>query len=150
MKSLTQFPNVVLKPIREYLLKEQQKLLKRKDELRKEDPFEDSSRVDNNADIGMEALEQWGHQRVEALRSEVDKMLINTRKTLTKIKIGKYGLCDRCGNLIDTDRLAVNPTAELCMKCQSRMDIKRADSKSMRVTALGKPKPKKKKLTSRW
>ncbi|MBI2309442.1 TraR/DksA C4-type zinc finger protein [Candidatus Collierbacteria bacterium] len=120
MKSIIQFPAKLLTPLREYLQHQQMKLMKSKSELKREDPFADSLRVDDNADIGKEAAEQFGHQRSEALRLEVDKMLINIRKTLTKIKIGKYGLCEKCGYLIDTDRLAINPTAEMCMNCQKK------------------------------
>jgi len=119
MNRLIQIPGQVLAPIRHYLLHEQQKLLKRRDELKKEDPFEDAGRVDDNADVGQEASEQWGHQRVEALKLEIDKMLIRVRKTLTKIKIGRYGLCENCGRLIDTDRLSIIPTAELCITCEN-------------------------------
>ena len=121
MKSIIKFPAKLLAPLREYLQHEQMKLMKSKSELKREDPFSDSLRVDDNADIGKEAAEQFGHHRSEALRSEVDKILINIRKTLTKIKIGKYGSCERCGRLIDTDRLAINPTAELCMDCQRKI-----------------------------
>jgi len=120
MKSIIQFPAKLLAPLRKYLQHEQMKLMKSKSELKREDPFSDSLRVDDNADIGKEAAEQFGHHRSEALRSEVDKILINIRKTLTKIKIGKYGSCEKCGRLIDTDRLAINPTAELCMDCQRK------------------------------
>lgn len=120
MKSIIQFPSKLLVPLREYLQHQQMKLMKSKSVLKREDPFSDSLRVDDNADIGKEAAEQFGHHRSEALRSEVDKILINIRKTLTKIKIGKYGSCEKCGKLIDTDRLAINPTAELCMDCQRK------------------------------
>lgn len=120
MKQLIRIPIAVLSPLRNYLIREQQKLLKRKDELQKEDPFRDVTRVDDNADVGQEASEQWGHQRVEALRNEIDKTLINVRKALTRIKIGRYGLCEQCGHLIDTDRLAVNPTATLCIDCERK------------------------------
>lgn len=120
MNTLIRIPQTLLGPIREYLLKQQQKLLKRREALKREDPFEDVSRLDDNADVGTEASEQWGHQRVEALKTEIDKALINVRKSLTKIKIGKYGMCERCGKLIDTDRLAINPTAALCMSCEQK------------------------------
>lgn len=120
MRSIIQFPAKLLAPLREYLQHEQMKLMKSRSELKREDPFSDSLRVDDNADIGKEAAEQFGHQRSEALRLEVDKILINIRKTLTKIKIGKYGSCEKCSKLIDTDRLAINPTAELCMDCQRK------------------------------
>lgn len=120
MKYLLSIPATVLVPIRNYLLRQQQKLLKRRDELGKEDPFRDVARIDDNADVGTEASEQWGHHRVEALRGEVDKMLITVRKALTKIKIGKYGVCENCGELIDTDRLAINPMATLCISCEKQ------------------------------
>ena len=123
MKSIIKFPAKLLAPLREYLQHEQMKLMKSKSALKQEDPFSDSLRVDDNADIGKEAAEQFGHQRSEALRLEVDKILINIRKTLTKIKIGKYGACEKCGRLIDTDRLAINPTAELCMDCQKKAAV---------------------------
>lgn len=129
MNSIIKFPATVLAPIRNYLLGEQQKLLKRKDSLKKEDPFEDVSRVDDNADVGKEASEQWGHQRVEVLKTEIDKTLINIRKALTKIKIGRYGLCENCGAMIDTDRLAINPTAALCINCENGGKGKLASAK---------------------
>lgn len=141
-RSLIQFPARVLDPLRKYLLHQQQKLLKQKEELRQEDPFTDVSRVDDNADIGKEAAEQWGHERVEVLKLEVDKMLINIRKALTRIKIGKYGLCERCSRMIDTDRLAINPTAGLCINCQRQpLEMPR---KGFKAKSKSPPLPKKK------
>lgn len=120
MNTPIKFPLSVLVPIKNYLMKEQQELLKRKDALKKEDPFADINRVNDNADVGQEASEQWGHQRVEALRLEIDRMLVIIRKSLTKIKLGKYGLCEQCGKMIDTDRLAINPTSVLCISCERK------------------------------
>lgn len=114
------FPRVVLKPIELFLRKEEKKLKERKKGLAGEDPFKDTNRVNDNAASDAEAAEQVGHERISALKSEIDKGLINIRKTLSKIKIGKYGICEGCGQMIDTDRLAVNPTAELCIKCEKK------------------------------
>ena len=114
------FPAQVLQPIRDYLLSRQEKLEKRKVALSKEDPFADSSRVDDNAASDADAAEISGHERIAALRREVEKGLIEIRKALTRIKVGKYGLCSNCGEMIDTDRLAIDPTVELCVKCQNQ------------------------------
>lgn len=114
------FPRAVLKPIELFLRKEEKKLKERKKGLAGEDPFKDTNRVNDNAASDAEAAEQVGHERISALKSEIDKALINIRKTLSKIKIGKYGICEGCGQMIDTDRLAVNPTAELCIKCEKK------------------------------
>lgn len=116
-KSKFSFPLQVLQPIRDYLMTQQAKLLKRKKELTAEDPFSDTSRVDDNASLDADAAEISGHDRVSALKWEVDKGLVRVRKTLTRMKLGNYGLCSKCGQMIDTDRLAVDPTAELCVTC---------------------------------
>jgi DnaK suppressor protein len=74
----------------------------------------------DNAATDTDAAEEYGHERISAMKKEIDKTLIRIRKTLTKIKLGKYGICEKCRQLIDTDRLAVNPTAMLCINCQKK------------------------------
>ena len=115
--SIIKFPFRILKPVADHLKKEQEKLTKRKASLEKEDPFNDVDRVNDNAAVDTDAAEESGHDRVAALKLEVDKALIRIKKTLTKIKIGKFGLCEECGKLIDTDRLAIDPTVGHCIKC---------------------------------
>lgn len=111
------FPMKVLKPIQDYLVDKEKKLQKKKQELEKEDPFSDPDRLKDNAATDADAAEQFGHDRVEAMRKEVDKALIRVRKSLTRIKLGKYGVCEECAEMIDTDRLAIDPTAAYCVKC---------------------------------
>lgn len=117
---MIQFPARILRPLRNYLVATQKRLERRKRSIVAEDPFTDASRVNDNAASDTDAAEISGHDRAEALRSEVDRGLITVRKALTKIKLGKYGLCETCKKMIDTDRLAVNPTAELCMSCEKK------------------------------
>jgi RNA polymerase-binding transcription factor DksA len=66
----------------------------------------------------LEADEQFGHARVTALQSQLDRRLIQIRKALSRIKIGKYGVCEKCGQMIDTDRLIVIPEAIHCLACE--------------------------------
>lgn len=115
--SSIKFPFKILQPLSLHLKKQEAKLKKRKEALLKEDPFSDADRLNDNAAVDAEAAEEFGHDRVFALKQEVDKTLIRIRKTLTKIKIGKFGLCEKCHKLIDTDRLAIDPTATVCIKC---------------------------------
>lgn len=122
------FPANLLRPIYEYLQKEQKMLLKKRKELEKEDPFSDPSRTDDNAAVDTEVNEQVGHERVSAIKDEVDRMLINVKKAMTRIKLGKYGTCLKCGKLIDTDRLAVNPTAEYCVGCEREQERKNGEA----------------------
>lgn len=118
------FPMSVLKPVQEFLMREQSRLNAQKKRLDREDPFSDPSHADDNADIGTDAADQTGHERVQLIKGEVDKMLINVRKSLARIKLGKYGICANCKKMIDTDRLAINPTAEFCMDCARLMEKK--------------------------
>lgn len=111
------FPTKVLQPLEKKLKFEAVKLEKRRADLDAEDPFNDDDRITNNAAVDTDAAEEFGHDRVSALKIEVDKALINIRKTLTKIKLGRFGLCESCGKMIDTDRLAIDPTASLCIDC---------------------------------
>lgn len=120
MRKMIQFPAKVLRPIRDYLLAMQKRLERRRRVIVAEDPFSDSSRVSDNAASDADAAEISGHDRAEALRDEVDRRLIIIRKSLTKIKFGRYGQCEKCKKMIDTDRLAANPTSELCMSCEKK------------------------------
>ena len=115
--SKIKFPLSVLQPLKKHLTAEEQKLKKRQLELDAEDPYKNTDRVNDNADVADDAAEESGHDRVAALKLEIDKALIEIRKTLTKIRLGKYGLCENCGQMIDTDRLAIKPTATLCINC---------------------------------
>ena len=119
-KTSVKFPMSVLKPIRDYLLRRETELKKRKKRLEKEDPFSDADRLNDNAAVDADAAEEVGHERIAVLKSEVDKTLIRIRKALTRIKLGNYGTCTSCKKLIDTDRLAIDPTVDLCVKCAKK------------------------------
>jgi DnaK suppressor protein len=115
------FPLNLLKPIQDYLQKEENKLKKRKKSLEKEDPYRDNHRIMDNAASDADAAEEAGHERVSALKREIDRSLISIRKALTRIKVGKYGLCSQCGKMINTDRLAIDPTADKCVQCAKKV-----------------------------
>ncbi len=122
VKRMIAFPIKILRPIEQYLNSMRRKLEQRRQAIRMEDPFSDPGRVDDNAATDADAAEISGHDRAEALRTEVERRLITIRKALTKIKLGRYGLCEKCGKMIDTDRLAANPAAELCIDCAKKRE----------------------------
>jgi RNA polymerase-binding transcription factor DksA len=110
------FPASVLGPVAHFLTARLHVLEKRKKQIAKEDPFKDTSRVDDNAAPDIEADEQFGHARTSALKSAINRQIIQLRKALTMVKVGKYGICEECGQMIDTDRLIAFPEATLCAK----------------------------------
>lgn len=115
-------PMRVVASIKNMLTAEEKKLISTRRKLKKEDPFADSSRTMDNAALDDEVSEQVGHERVQAIRSEMDNMLTRIRKSLIRIKMGKYGSCAKCGKKIDMNRLLVNPTAEYCVSCERQME----------------------------
>ncbi|HTK03411.1 MAG TPA: TraR/DksA C4-type zinc finger protein [Alphaproteobacteria bacterium] len=114
--STPKFPQSVLTPVSEFLSAKLNILKKRKQAIAKQDPFKDVSRIDDNAAPDIEADEQDGHARTSAIGSEIGRAMVQIRKALTMIKLGKYGVCEVCGNMIDTDRLVIYPEATLCTK----------------------------------
>ena len=110
------FPSSVLQPVANFLQNRLKQIEKRKKDINSEDPFQDVSRVADNAAPDIEADEQFGHARASAIRSALNRRTIQIRKALTRIRIGKYGICEECGQMIDTDRLIAFPEATLCAK----------------------------------
>ena len=116
------FPVNLLQPVGKFLQERLAKLERTKKNIEEEDPFRDSDRLVDNSSPDADAAEQFGHARVSAIRKELDKKIIQTRKALTRLKIGEYGICENCGEMIDTDRLLVYPEATLCVKCQAERE----------------------------
>ena|SRR5688572_19619847 len=110
------FPVSLLNQVSQFLQARLNLLEKRKQSISKEDPFKDPSRVDDNAAPDIEADEQFGHARTSAIKKEIGRGTVQIRKALTRLRIGKYGICEDCGQMIDTDRLMVYPEATLCAK----------------------------------
>ena len=120
MNNIFKYPAKVLLPIKNYLKTREEKILNRKKELSESDPFNNEDRMTDNIATDAGAAKKFEHEKSVAVSSELDKTLINIRKALAKIKIGKYGFCDGCGEMIDTDRLSVDPAISMCVKCANK------------------------------
>src|SRR3989344_3946397 len=121
-KTPLRFPSNLVAPIGRILKSSLKKMEIRKKEISKEDPFKNKARVSDNASPDADAEEQFGHARTSAIKETIDRQIIQTRKALTRVKVGKYGICEDCGNMIDTERLMAYPEATLCTKCQAKRE----------------------------
>lgn len=117
---MNQFPADTLVEIKTHLLEEQARLTSRIAELSGQDPFSDPNRTNDNAASDTEASEESNHDRVSALVTELKNQEAEVVKALQKIADGTYGFCVVCGEMIDTDRLAIHPTATMCLSCESK------------------------------
>lgn len=118
------FPKSVVRPVRSFLRDQLKKLESTKKDIEEDDPFSDPDRATDNASPDTDAEEQFSHARAAAMKDELDRKIIQTKKALARIKVGKYGVCSNCGNMIDTDRLMIKPEATLCVKCEAKNDGK--------------------------
>jgi RNA polymerase-binding transcription factor DksA len=114
-------PAKLLTPIKNFLEKEIVKWKKTGKTIKKSDPFRDSERVNHNS-TEEDVDEQVGHFDTEVKVSFVNKQLVQLRQALTRIKIGKYGICEKCGKMIDTDRLAIKPETTICIDCAKEQE----------------------------
>ena len=115
-KNTVSIPKNLLAPIKNFLEGEMMKWKKTQKELKNSDPFSNTDRDQDNS-MESDLDEQIGHFDVEIKAGFVKKQLVQLRKALTRIKIGKYGICEKCGKMIDTDRLAIKPEVTTCIKC---------------------------------
>lgn len=118
------YPAKLMRPVARMLKVQIKQLERNKKKISKDDPFRDENRILDNAAPDADAEEQYGHARVSAMKDQIDRKLIQSRRALSLIKLGKYGICENCGNMINTDRLMVYPEATFCVKCESKREKK--------------------------
>lgn len=114
------FPNDVLDDIRKALEDEKSRIMVQIATLAAQDPFSDADRVNDNAASDTEASEENNHERYTAMGDELKARVTAIDEALLRVGNGTYGYCVSCGLLIDTDRLAILPTATLCLACEKK------------------------------
>jgi DnaK suppressor protein len=114
------FPQAVLEPVKTFLTEELNKITKQVAQVEKDDPFANEDRVNENAKPDMEADEQFGHARAKAISGQLNKKIIQIKKALARVKVGQYGICEKCGKFINTKRLMVYPETTKCVKCREK------------------------------
>lgn len=115
------FPADLLAEIKNHLDEERKGIVARIATLSGQDPFTDPERAHDNAASDTEANEESNHDRMAALVSELTSQLEHIDLALIRIADGSYGFCSVCNTMIDTDRLAVLPTATLCLTHEKEM-----------------------------
>ncbi len=84
------------------------------------DSIEELSLYDNHpADLGSESFE-----RAKDLSLHENRLLElkKVRKALHKMEKGDYGLCEACGQAMDSSRLEILPYAEICIECADKVE----------------------------
>lgn len=116
------FPKSLLKPVGDFLKQKLSLLRLNRRKIVADDPFNDKTRDLNSAAIDTEAEEKFEHARILAIRQELNSKARQIKSALLRVDKGQYGLCEVCGKMIDTDRLAVFPEATKCVKCKKKTE----------------------------
>lgn len=72
----------------------------------------------STADLEMAADEVEEYSNLLPIEHALEIRLKNINSALEKIKKGKYGICERCGQKISPQRLKIYPEARYCLKCK--------------------------------
>ena len=56
-----------------------------------------------------------------ALRKRVLAKIASLEDALKSLDEGDYGICDRCGEQIEPERLDILPDTTLCIRCAQRI-----------------------------
>lgn len=111
---------VLLNQVRKNLEEEKTRVTTRLATVSSQDPFADPDRLTDNASSEAEAFEESNHDRVSAQTEELKTQIAALDDALVRIGNRTYGFCNNCQKMIDTDRLAIVPTATLCLDCERK------------------------------
>ncbi len=74
--------------------------------------WRDSGYDDDYADTGSATFER---ERAQSLALNARRILVQIDDALKRMDAGIYGLCERCGQAIEVERLEALPYATLCL-----------------------------------
>jgi RNA polymerase-binding protein DksA len=69
-------------------------------------------------DIDDAASDLIERDKIQALIVALERKLQDIEHAIEQVKSGKYGICERCGNPIDPERLEIFPETTLCVDCK--------------------------------
>ena len=116
------FPMNLIQPIGNFLAKQAKILERRIRRIEHDDPFEKIDRGSDKAAPDSDVKDRDRHESLSATKEQVERKLVQIRKAMSRIKIGKYGICESCGKMIDTDRLMIYPEATVCVECERKKE----------------------------
>jgi DnaK suppressor protein len=67
-------------------------------------------------------LNVYEREKTLGLVATYERRLEEIEATLKVAEQGKYGICERCGNPIDPERLQIFPETRLCVSCKNQVE----------------------------
>lgn len=88
-----------------------QQLLRRAKEIEEDLSAKPDASWDENA------IDSENDEVLVRLAEKTDRDITSVRQALKQITLGIYGICSRCGNSIDAERLECLPQTSRCSNC---------------------------------
>jgi DnaK suppressor protein len=82
----------------------------------------------NEVDSEVEEVDEQitEHDTDSILIAMLENKVQDIDRALVAIDLGRYEICERCGQRIEPKRLAAKPDARLCISCQEEVDLARS------------------------
>jgi len=127
MASVKNLPSDFINKMRFILKRREKEVVEELKETQENDPFtvESEEAGGRNVDeLGDDVQELEGHTIASAEEEMLKEERKNVEKALKNIEKGTYGICEKCGNPIEKERLEIDPTTTLCAKCAKESENK--------------------------
>ncbi len=112
------YPREFLQEMKVRLLRYRARIEQQEKQVQSEDVSLEAGEASRSADFEDEATHEIGHAFVQTTVSSLRAMAGQIKRALARMKVGKYGLCERCNSPIDKARLQAFPEATLCLRCE--------------------------------
>ena len=112
--------------LRQRMLEERQRVVDAIDNIHAENPgsigdeTEETTFQDNH--LGDIATATFDREMASTLEDNSNHVLAEIDAALQRIESGTYGVCERCGQPIDVDRLVALPWATLCIEDKRKQE----------------------------
>lgn len=105
--------------IRQALLRQQKEVEEELKDISKDDPVTFDGLIESN-EPGTASWMEDVHSKTIAARENLTGMLSKIQRALFRLNKGDYGKCEKCGKMIEPERLEAMPTATLCIACSKK------------------------------
>lgn len=73
--------------------------------------------ISSSPELGTAVFEEEIRNEREALKKSLGSFSDGIKKSLKKIELGTYGICEKCCKAINPKRLKILPMATTCVNC---------------------------------
>jgi RNA polymerase-binding transcription factor DksA len=88
--------------------------------------FHEAINIEIDSDLGEGDPISVEQDRIVSLIQESERQLEALNRTLQQARQGKYGICERCHQPIDPERLEAVPDTTFCIKCKNIIEHQRS------------------------